>query len=355
MSIKTNTAPPALAMRIAAFQFTLSRKVFIGDPDPRNMRARVRRLIAKEIDALKAQYTLATVKGYLTFYRSALIDTGLGSHTDLLRLSDEDYAQLKVEYLQQINEDQSHLRPLDPDTVIQTARSLLSAPRYIQVTAGLMLLTGRRVIEVLKTGVFEYAGTEGTIHFSGQAKTRNAEGTRTESYQIPILASADTILESWHRLREEKGEDFAQKPNNKVTTGVSKMLTETVRKAFGRDFKPKDLRSAYAQICYHRFCPSYKSDTVYFSEILGHKLIGDESTDLMTAQSYRDFYIAEATDTYAEGDIVRENATGTRYYILDASHADLITVQRSTLDARPDTRAKKLTMARSLFSPVEIG
>lgn len=350
MQKSPNKPPPSLEMRIAVFRHLISLKVFVGDPSPRNIRARVARIVKGELAKLKEMYALSTVKGYLTFYRKELEHAGLDMHADLLRLSDDDYTRLKVDYLQQINEDQTHLRPLIPEKVITIAEDLLEADRYILRTAGLMLLTGRRVIEVLKTGRFQRARyrTDALI-FSGQAKTREAEGTRTSAYTIPVLTEANSILEAHQRIRDEKGKDFDAKPNNKVTTGVSKMLTEVVREAFGHDFKPKDLRSAYAQICYHQFCPPQKSDTVYFSEILGHKLLGDETSDLMTAQSYRDFYIA--SKAFEAGDLAVHTRNGHLYCIVDCS-GDMLTAQRAANNGKPDGRSTPIVEHRSLFTAV---
>jgi len=50
----------------------------------------------------------------------------------------------------------------------------------------------------------------------------------------------------------------------------------------------KDLRSAYAEICYGKFGTVRKAKTRFFSEILGH---GED--DNITGQSYIDFYIEE--------------------------------------------------------------
>jgi hypothetical protein len=343
MRTTDNAPPPGLAHRIELFAKAMRQKEILGDPNPRNVRARIYRLIAREIREMKEDYTLSTIKGYLTHYRRVLEDLRLNDYTDMIRLSDEDYAELKIDYLQQIHEDQSNLRPLDPNTAIETAVALLGSDRYIAKTAGLMLLTGRRVIEILKTGTFEPTGKDNTVYFDGQAKTREAEGTRQESYEIPVLADPRIIMGAFEAIRAEK--DFSEKPNNKVTQGVSKMLTEVVKTNFGYDYKPKDLRSAYAQIAYARFCPRHKTDTVYFSEILGHKLLGEEASDMLTAQSYRDFYIPELTEHFAHGDLAKHPSISDTFFVLDAD-GESLTLQRATRAGEPDKRTKPFRAPR---------
>lgn len=50
----------------------------------------------------------------------------------------------------------------------------------------------------------------------------------------------------------------------------------------------KDLRAAYAEICYDKFGTIKIAKSRFFSDILGHG-----ENDITTGQSYLDFYIAE--------------------------------------------------------------
>ena len=50
----------------------------------------------------------------------------------------------------------------------------------------------------------------------------------------------------------------------------------------------KDLRAAYAEICYDKFGTIKTGKSCFFSNILGH-----DEADNVTGQSYLDFYIAE--------------------------------------------------------------
>jgi hypothetical protein len=67
-----------------------------------------------------------------------------------------------------------------------------------------MLLTGRRKIEILRTGTLsavaagaamsENAPPEHTLVFDGQAKTGGAVSAQTAPYPIPVLADPQLVL-----------------------------------------------------------------------------------------------------------------------------------------------------------------
>jgi hypothetical protein len=94
---------------------------------------RLRRICEREVDLLRSEHTLATVKFYLSSYRNALraIDP---NHLALsarkhcshqrfsyLALTPEETRQINAAYQKEIHKDQSDLIPLDADTFIATA------------------------------------------------------------------------------------------------------------------------------------------------------------------------------------------------------------------------------------------
>jgi hypothetical protein len=245
----------------------------------------------KLIKLLKEQYTLGTVKVKLSNLRKSL---GEGHPAlDKLKLTDADYVVLKRGWNSQVVADHRNLRPLSPQELLGRALWIMQdkASSGLALALALALVTGRRTFEVMVCGNFKSVeGREDVLHFSGQAKTRNAPGTRS-SYIIPVLIPAPTICKAFKRLR--KICPLAGMSSEQFHNLYGKRLHEACTDTFGADFTPKLLRSAYACICAAWFKPSNMTDVVYFSDILGHRLLNDEAADMATALHYQDFYIED--------------------------------------------------------------
>ena len=122
--------------------------------------------------------------------------------------------------------------------------------------------------------------------FDGQLKGK----TRLlHTYEIPVLADTSLIIEAVRSVRQQR----PQWVENTILFHDcgSRELSLRVKRHFS-DFidnpAVKDLRAAYAEICYDKFGTVRKAKTRFFSEILGH---GED--DNITGQSYIDFYIEE--------------------------------------------------------------
>ena len=162
--------------------------------------------------ACAPSHTLATVKLYLSSYRSAqrAIDP---EHPALrarkhrfsyLALTPEETRAINAAYRTQIHKDQSNLFPLDAKEFIATAKELLASERFISLGMGLMAVTGRRPAEIFFSASFAPLAQKlpfPAVIFSGQLKTRNAPGTSFEPYPIPTLVPPKTVLEAFGRLR----------------------------------------------------------------------------------------------------------------------------------------------------------
>ena len=185
------------------------------------------------------------------------------------------------------------------EIVAELTRMLESEdPRFLAL--GLMGLTGRRFVEVLKFGGFapvDSALPSGVrvrqkwlVEFSGQAKTRGAEGTMFgRSYVIPVLAPAAQILDAFARLRADReGARWAEmtpaKLNSAVNPPFNKLLREYPPIAMRWPPHPsltlKALRAFYAEACMEAFAPPM-TKAPYFARILGHA-----ETQYETALSY---------------------------------------------------------------------
>lgn len=181
--------------------------------------------------------------------------------------------------------------------VIAKAVDLLNSSKYSSLALGLMLLTGRRQSEILKTAKFEVIDSE-TILFSGQLKTRDCPTAKTDPFPIPVLADSQLICEALARLRSmPEVRELADKPvkscNGKAAT-IGRAC-ETNFSSLIKDCIPKDLRAAYAQIClvYRRSDRDRRTDyEPYFAEILGHA-----TDDLDTSKKYKLFELLDGNTT----------------------------------------------------------
>jgi hypothetical protein len=127
---------------------------------------RLQRICEREVDLLRSQHTLATVKFYLSSYRNALraIDPNHPalsarrhrSHQrfSYLALTPEETRAINAAYQKEIHKDQSDLIPLDAEAFIATATDLLKSERYTTLGMALMALTGRRPAEIFFSAKF---------------------------------------------------------------------------------------------------------------------------------------------------------------------------------------------------------
>jgi hypothetical protein len=153
---------------------------------------KLRRICQAEVRLLKAHYTPATVKFYLSKYRDSIRAVEpdhlvlrprkmrSGQRFSYLALEPEETRALNAAYHQRIHRDQSNLIPLDPEAFIQTALDLLASDRYLEKGMGLMALTGRRPAEIFFSAKFSLPKKKlpyPAVIFDGQLKTRQAPGT----------------------------------------------------------------------------------------------------------------------------------------------------------------------------------
>ncbi|WP_018631536.1 protelomerase family protein [Neomegalonema perideroedes] len=218
-----------------------------------------------------------------------------------VRIEREMVAAVNEDYRQTVDGSNRHLARVSGwrEILAELTRMLDSTDaRFLAL--GLMGLTGRRFVEVLKFGDFapvDSALPSGVrvrqkwlVEFSGQAKTRGAEGTMFgKSYVIPVLAPAARILDAFARLRADReGARWAEmtpaKLNSAVNPPFNKLLREYPPIAMRWPPHPtltlKALRAFYAEACMEAFAPPM-TKAPYFARILGHA-----ETQYETALSY---------------------------------------------------------------------
>ncbi len=253
----------------------------------------VAKLCTAENRRFRKQFdSMTTLRRYYTHYRNVCREVitkkkdrhVLGACLEILNLTKEEIDDLNEKYSQKVATEHRSLRPLkNYDQMILKAQELLGGMSIYDRILGLACLTGRRAAEIGCTAKFQPLRKDWML-FDGQLKGK----TRLlHTYEIPVLADGALIIEAVRSVRE-------QRPlwvDNTILFHDcgSRELSLRIKRHFS-DFidnpAVKDLRSAYAEICYDKFGTVRKAKTRFFSEILGH---GED--DNITGQSYIDFYI----------------------------------------------------------------
>ena len=281
---KTNNVLSTARFKI--FKMKLMEAKTKKDPDEA-----ILKLCKKESKDLRKQFdNLTTLRRYYTFYRNVCRDVldekMLAMCLEMLNLTRQETDSLNRQYCQKVAKEHQNLRPLkNYDQMIEKAVQLLGGISIYDRILGLACLTGRRAAEIGCTAKFQALRKDWML-FDGQLKGK----TRLLStYEIPVLADGTLIIDAIRSIRDEK-------PHWEDNTILfhdcgSRELSLRVKRHFS-DFidnpAVKDLRAAYAEICYDKFGTIRTGKSRFFSNILGH---GED--DIITGQSYIDFYIEE--------------------------------------------------------------
>jgi hypothetical protein len=176
-----------------------------------------------------------------------------------------------------------------------------------QKALGVMGLTGRRFIEVVRDGKFAPVAKQidkgrvrqkFVLEFGGQAKTRGAEGTLSgQTYRIPVVPNGkvDTtpmVIEAVKAIRESKlGKRWQEFDYQDLNSGESGRFNGQLRGALANvegmtpelreKLSVKWLRALYAELAYARFGSIRRTKSVFFAQVLGHS-----EDDLKTSLSY---------------------------------------------------------------------
>lgn len=204
----------------------------------------------------------------------------------------------------------------DYKALVALFRDLLEDESVRVKALAIMLLTGRRFFEVMTTADFKPVYQDRDrgrvrhkylLEFSGQAKTREAEGTKYgESYRIPTLAPADDVLAALDIIRHSpEGRRWRTLSSGEMNAAESGRMNQMLRGVLAaerinepelmKEFTIKKMRAVYAEIVYEVFAPKTFSKAAYFSQILGHGV-----DDIKTALSYMVFVLGDDKDNLAK-------------------------------------------------------
>ena len=244
-------------------------------------KATIKRECKAHIAQLQSEININTLRNYLTHYRTLTNDAFILS---VLKISDKQNNVIEAKYKAKIvKQTASLVRIKDVQKMLETAAKVMQDKHNVfEVASALCLLTGRRMVEILKTAKFTGSKIN-TLTFKGQAK-KSAGG---EAYDIPTLTSAQECKEALKFIREKiNAKDLENNEINRKYENSLNGYSYRLFSAFLGRCSTHDLRKAYASICLDKFKPKNQSDNNYLSNILGH-----EAQDINTANSYIYYYV----------------------------------------------------------------
>jgi hypothetical protein len=188
----------------------------------------------------------------------------------------------------------------NPETIVNQAARLLDSRTWSEVAAGLAVVTGRRVSEILKTAEFSHKSNY-SVMFTGAVKRRDESVPL--SFEIPTLVTANTVIDAISKLRSWL--DTSNMTNRQINERYEQAVAQVCDRSF-RDKVPlrsgKDnlythlFRAVYATIAAHWFCPPQVSDLEFRAYIQGHFQILNETsaqkrTSMAAQRHYWDYKI----------------------------------------------------------------
>ncbi len=188
------------------------------------------------------------------------------------------------------------------EAIASQANQLLQSLIWSEVAAGLAVVTGRRVSEILKTAHFTFKSTY-SVMFTGAVKRR--QESVALNFEIPTLVEANTVIEAISKLRGWL--DTSNLTNRQINERYEQAVAQACERYF-RELVPLRegkgnlythlFRAVYATIATHWFCPPTVSDLEFRAYIQGHFQILNEAneqkrTSMAAQRHYWDYKIAD--------------------------------------------------------------
>lgn len=228
-------------------------------------------------------------------------------------LPSEVYTQLNNEQASRLNaRENKFFSTQQANELVERAIQLLDSDEPDEVAAGLAVLVGRRISEILISGF--KPKTAYSVLFSEAVKRRGEEGLE---FEIPTLAAADRVLEAIHHLKQVWNiEDLKalDLPDNHLKRRINARYSgvpHACRQHFadlvpGREAENDDgerlythlFRAVYAEIATYYYKPDWVPDHRFKAEIQGHfKLTdgGQKIPNYSARQNYDDYLIRDRT------------------------------------------------------------
>jgi hypothetical protein len=198
----------------------------------------------------------------------------------------------------------------DPEAIVSKAVRLLESNAWADITAGLAVLTGRRVAELLSTATFTKK-THWCVIFTGAVKRGSEEGLQ---FEIPTLTTAQKVVDALAKIRKELPQaqgmtatEINQKYESLVAKACDKHFKDLIPVREGKDNLYTHLfRGVYATIATFWYCPPNIEAREFQSAIQGHfQILNEENPQLRRSLSasrhYADYEIADKAIAQAGG------------------------------------------------------
>lgn len=259
----------------------------------------------KETDLSSLNASMPELRNNLVNLKNKYRDTNQDLYVSLKKLRIESHAfylmRGKAPVRERVNEKSkinrkykhSNQKIVNKARIDQILNELGDSKHWIDLTIFIAMASGRRSIEILKTGSFRKSKKD-CVFFEGQAKTKTRDDAG--SFIIPSLVSPKKLMDTHDRLRAildkevfyDKG--FNDLTNDEINGATAGRLNNKVKSIFDGDkFVFKDLRALYAKQAstkYHD--PKKETIAVFYSSILGHA-----ENDIATQLSYQGLVVSD--------------------------------------------------------------
>jgi hypothetical protein len=223
---------------------------------------------------------------------------------DFIGFSTAEYTALNDEKQRSVAERNEAVKFIDnPDAIVAQAVRLLEKEDWADVAAGLAVLTGRRVSELLSTAQFQKK-TQWSVVFSGALKRRGEP--QLLQFEIPTLTTADRVCKALAKIRKQlpqaaslTGGEINQKYSDKVAAACDRHFEGLVPPRSGGNLYTHLFRAVYATIATFWYCPPNVDAVEFRAAIQGHYQVLDADNptlkrSLAASRHYADFDIADS-------------------------------------------------------------
>lgn len=299
---------------IATKTYNRLREIAQTQSNLTDMKEGINPIVASVARAEMREYEFSTVKSRRNQIKDALYQMVLSEipllketmevlvnyfYSQLLSFQKEDSIKLSKSYRKAVKGKNRDKAPISIEQLVNDCRQTLQdlmegkEPHWAKVSIAFALGTGRRMVEVHALGEFEVTG-EYQLHFSGQAKTRGADGAKDE-YGIPTLFPANQLIAALEYLeREGRRIDGDEQRRDRLATNraFGMALSRAMEKYQGINYK--GLRAIYAECQWYLLPESTKIKTekhTLYSEWLGH--LDKEGRLDATFMSYMVYHITD--------------------------------------------------------------
>ncbi|CAM9877262.1 unnamed protein product, partial [Chrysoparadoxa australica] len=190
----------------------------------------------------------------------------LPDYVEAMRLSEAERRGLKKKARESLQKKGGDAWVVKSDDVLNSCQlALKEAANPFQLACALSVSSGRRMVEIFKTGTFLPCpfGTN-CCYFSGKVKTRGKD----ERLLIPLLIPFPLFAKGLRRLREAK--PCGELTNKEVNQRYSNSCNTASKRFLGVDKTFHSLRSCYAVVTFHACKPHRYALNTWITSVLGH-------------------------------------------------------------------------------------